>query len=74
MHPELVYTAKARRAEEIRKAESSRLAKLARGNQPNRAAALLNNVVAFVKRVGAKRIESAQTGETPQIELNGEQS
>ena len=75
MHPDTLYQiAKYRHAEDLRNAEAYRLAKLARGEQPNRAAALLNPVVALAKRVGSKRIEPAQTGEVPSIELSGEQS
>ena len=75
MHPDTMYQiAKIRLAEDLHTVEAYRLAELVGDNQPNRAAALLNHMVAFAKRVGSKRIELTQTGEVPAIELSGEQS
>lgn len=72
--PESTYQiAKVRHAECIRQAEADRLAQQVQGDQRNRAKELLNTVVTFAKRVGAKSIETAQTGEAPQIELSSEQ-
>ncbi len=76
MHPELMYQlfANTRQPEAIRSAEVARLAKLVQRDQPNHAQELLNHVVAFAKRTGARNIETAQTGELPQIDLSRKQA
>ena len=76
MHPDTMYQiAKIRHTEDLRRTEAARLAELARGNQTSRAAELLNNVVAFAKRVGANSIEAAApTADMPQIGLGGDQA
>ncbi len=65
--------AKYRHAEELQHAEAFRLARLVQGGQPPRAQQLLNQIIAFAKRVGAKRFDTAQTAEVLPLQVRREQ-
>ncbi|MBI1256074.1 MAG: hypothetical protein GC204_01265 [Chloroflexi bacterium] len=75
MHPDTMFQiAKAYHAEALRDAEAYHLARQAQGEQPNLAKQMMNHVIAFAQRVGAKRLKPAQTGEMVTIKLSREQS